>query len=240
MDSPSIRSKYSGRDSSLSKSDRRLPGENNPLPGSSLCNTHLPVPSGNRTSDWFFPPSFPHSTLAIVSPSVVMRNTASLVLTNPPPILPSTPKVSTKTLPSNLDLTLVVSPPPKSTMYSPGSILVSGGKVKRLLSLVPRSDNCHPSISIVSDPVFSISTNSSSLVFRVPSLLASPASPDGGSARTSLITTTAPASKICAKKSIPDITIPNPYLSILASRNVFWLMASANRVPESGKYRKRY
>ena len=158
MDSPSIMSKYSGRDSSLSKSDRRLPGENNPLPGSSLCNTHLPVPSGNRTSDCFFPPSFPHSALAIVSPSVVMRNTASPPLLNPPPILPS----STKTWPSNSDLIFVLSPPPKSTMYSPGAILVFQEKRTALLSRVCGLINSHLPIATVSDPVFSISTNSSS------------------------------------------------------------------------------
>ena len=170
-----------------------------------------------------------------------MRNTASPELLNPPPILPS----SKQTLPNSGDIlhSFSVPPPPKSTMYSPGSITVSDGKVKRLLTSVPWSDKCHPPIAIVFDPVFSISINSSLLLCRPPSLLASPLSPDGGSARTSLTTTSLSAPKTCILQSIPNITTIIQYLAILTSRDICFLvssMTSANRVPKSGKCRKRH
>ena len=74
-----------------------------------------------------------------------------------------------------------------------------------------RSDNCHPSISIVSDPVFSISTNSSLIGVSSPIPI--------GIARIARwwvcedlvdYDSRFGIQKSVQKKSIPDITIPKP------------------------------
>ena len=116
-----------------------------------------------------------------MSPRAFKRRTRSPLFVKPLPILPSSIKVAPG-IPRG-------DPPPNTTTRSPGASFTPSPKVNIEATDTSSSPRCHPPISTASSPIFIISTNSSSRLLRTPSPLASPAKPDGGSARISTIFT---------------------------------------------------